>query len=162
MQKEHDWLERGWSQTKHFISACCIFWSRCFFLKKKKKSFGKSKEKNLVLTSCSPILHHSLKGFLHRFLFTLAPVCHYPHFAVLLPKVILSLFTTVCAFPHLDASSLPNYGYQLSKSWHTQGMQPRASRGPSSAVTWATNYPFSSASFHCINEKAGTRWKGVW
>lgn len=66
---------------------------------------------------------------------------------------MFSLFPIVCAFPHLDASLLPNCS-ELSKSWHTQGTQPQASR-------WS-NHCFLHVSAHCMNGRANIRQRKVW
>lgn len=88
-----------------------------------KDLFETVKKRFLVLTPCSPILLHFLQGFLCRHPLALGPDCHYPRFAVLLPSVVLALFTKVCAFPHLDASVLPNCSNELKNSWRIQGTQ---------------------------------------
>ena len=93
--------------------------------------FETVKKRFSVLTPCSPILLHFLQGLLCRHPLTLGPDCHYPRFAVLLPRVMLSLLTKVCAFPHLDASLLPNCSKELKNSWHVQGIQSRVSLGRS-------------------------------
>jgi len=56
----------------------------------------------------SDTLLHLLRGFLCRHPLPLGPDHRYPRLAVLLPWVVLSSLTKAHAFPHLDASLLPN------------------------------------------------------
>lgn len=123
----NEWRENKTKQNALFQPATFSDPDVSVIKKKKENPFQNSKEKFLVLTSCSAIPLHTLKSVSLQTPIHSGTSLPRPRSAILLLKVMFSLFTIVCAFPHLDASLLPNCS-ELSKSWHTEGTEPQASQ----------------------------------